>query len=288
MKSFYNEQNRLIELNELISNMEKSINQQEVKLAKSSVQLENYHKKLYDDYDLTYEEALEYEIDIENMKNALVETRRLKGEIKELGNVNLGAIEEYKNVKSRLEFILKQQNDLIDAKESLNQVIKDMENTMRSQFLMNFNEINKNFQEIFKILFNGGHAELILEEKENILEAGIEINAQPPGKKLQSLSLLSGGEKSLTAVALLFAILKLKPSPFCILDEIDAALDEANINRYTSYLKKFQKDTQFVIITHRKTTMEIADVLYGVAMEEEGISKIISVKLKDNMDEIAS
>src|SRR5690554_1443924 len=277
MKSFYNEQNRLIELNELISNMEKSINQQEVKLAKSSVQLENYHKKLYDDYDLTYEEALEYEIDIENMKNALVETRRLKGEIKELGNVNLGAIEEYKNVKSRLEFILKQQNDLIDAKESLNQVIKDMENTMRSQFLMNFNEINKNFQEIFKILFNGGHAELILEEKENILEAGIEINAQPPGKKLQSLSLLSGGEKSLTAVALLFAILKLKPSPFCILDEIDAALDEANISRYTNYLKAFCKDTQFVIITHRKTTMEIADVLYGVAMEEEGISKLISV-----------
>ena len=159
---------------------------------------------------------------------------------------------------------------------------------MKSQFLMNFNIINKNFQETFKILFNGGHAELIIENEDDLLQSGIEIIAQPPGKKLQSLSLLSGGEKSLTAVALLFAILKLKPSPFCILDEIDAALDEANISRYTSYLKTFYKDTQFVIITHRKTTMEIADVLYGVAMEEDGVSKIISVKLKDNIDEIAS
>ena len=288
MKSFYNEQNRLIELNNIVNQTEKSINQLEVKLARNSVQLDNYHKKLYDEYELNYNEALEYETDLENMKNAIVETRRLKGEIKELGNVNLGAIEEYKNVKSRLEFILKQQNDLIEAKDSLNKVIKDMENKMRNQFITNFKEINKNFQEIFKTLFNGGHAELIIENEEDLLESGIEINAQPPGKKLQSLTLLSGGEKSLTAVALLFAILKLKPSPFCILDEIDAALDEANISRYTNYLKNFDKDTQFVIITHRKTTMEIADVLYGVAMEEEGISKIISVKLKDNVDEIAS
>ena len=288
MKCFYNEQNKLIELNKLINNMEKSINQLEVKLAKNAVQLDNYYKKLYDDYDLNYQEALEYEIELEDMQKAIAETRRLKYEIKELGNVNLGAIEEYKSEKSRLDFILKQQNDLIEAKESLNQVIKDMENKMKSQFLMNFNKINSNFQEIFKILFNGGHAELIIENEDDILNSGIEIIAQPPGKKLQSLSLLSGGEKSLTAVALLFAILKLKPSPFCILDEIDAALDEANINRYTNYLKSFDKDTQFVIITHRKTTMEIADVLYGVAMEEDGISKIISVKLKDNMDEIAS
>lgn len=288
MKSFYNEQSKLLELNKYINDLEKQINQLEVKLAKNTVQLDNYHKKLQDDYEVTYQEALNYETDLDDIQKAIVEVRRLKYEIKELGNVNLGAIEEYKNEKSRLEFILKQQNDLIEAKESLNKVIEDMEDKMKSQFLMNFNIINKNFQETFKILFNGGHAELIIENEDDLLQSGIEIIAQPPGKKLQSLSLLSGGEKSLTAVALLFAILKLKPSPFCILDEIDAALDEANISRYTSYLKTFYKDTQFVIITHRKTTMEIADVLYGVAMEEDGVSKIISVKLKDNIDEIAS
>lgn len=288
MKNFYNEQDKLLELNKLINNLEKSINQFEIKLAKNTVQLDNYHKKIQEDYDLDYEDALKYETELEDMQKAIVETRRLKYEIKELGNVNLGAVEEYKNEKARLEFILKQQNDLIEAKDSLNKVIKDMEEKMKSQFLFNFNEINKNFKEIFKILFNGGHAELVIENEDDILQSGIEIIAQPPGKKLQSLSLLSGGEKSLTAVALLFAILKLKPSPFCILDEIDAALDEANINRYTNYLKNFDKDMQFVIITHRKTTMEIADVLYGVAMEEDGVSKIVSVKLKDIIDEIAS
>ena len=168
-----------------------------------------------------------------------MEARRLKVEIKELGTVNLSSIEEYKNLKERLDFILNQQKDLINAKENLKEVIKDIENKMKNQFLINFNEINTNFQEIFKILFNGGQAELIIENNEDILNSGIEIKIQPPGKKLQSLTLLSGGEKSLTAVALLFAILKLKPSPFCILDEIDAALDEANISRYTNYLKNF-------------------------------------------------
>ncbi len=159
---------------------------------------------------------------------------------------------------------------------------------MEEQFILNFNKINDNFKDIFKILFNGGNADLILENKEDILNSGIEINAQPPGKKLQSLTLLSGGEKSLTAVALLFSILALKPAPFCILDEIDAALDESNISKYTSYLKNFSHETQFVLITHRKTTMEIADILYGVTMEEDGISKLISVELKDYVKEIAS
>lgn len=288
MEGFYSEQDRLKEINKLIADTEKNINSNEVKLARISVQLENYHKKLADDYELGYEEALVYEGEIKNTQEAIVEARRLKVEIKELGTVNLSSIEEYKNLKERLDFILNQQKDLINAKENLKEVIKDIENKMKNQFLINFNEINTNFQEIFKILFNGGQAELIIENNEDILNSGIEIKIQPPGKKLQSLTLLSGGEKSLTAVALLFAILKLKPSPFCILDEIDAALDEANISRYTNYLKTFCDDTQFVLITHRKTTMEIADILYGVAMEEEGISKLISVKLKDNVDEIAS
>lgn len=288
MESFYSEQDKLKEINKGITDTEKISNSNEVKLAKISVQLENYHKKLADDYELTYEDALNYETEIKNIQEAIVEVRRLKVEIKELGTVNLSSIEEYKNLKERLDFILDQQKDLINAKENLKEVIKDIEHKMINQFLINFKAINDNFQEIFKILFNGGQAELIIEDCEDILNSGIEIKAQPPGKKLQSLSLLSGGEKSLTAVALLFAILKLKPSPFCILDEIDAALDEANISRYTNYLKTFCDDTQFVLITHRKTTMEIADILYGVAMEEEGISKLISVKLKDNINEIAS
>ncbi len=288
MESFYSEQDRLKEINKGITDIEKTINSNEIKLARISVQLENYHKKLADDYELNYESALVYEKEIKNTQEAIVEVRRLKIEIKELGTVNLSSIEEHKSLKERLDFILKQQKDLINAKENLKEVIKDIEYNMKNQFLINFEKINVNFKEIFKILFNGGQAELIIEEDDDILNSGIEIKIQPPGKKLQSLTLLSGGEKSLTAVALLFAILKLKPSPFCILDEIDAALDEANISRYTNYLKTFCEDTQFVLITHRKTTMEIADVLYGVAMEEEGISKLISVKLKDNIDEIAS
>lgn len=156
---------------------------------------------------------------------------------------------------------------------------------MKIQFVESFREINKNFTEVFTVLFNGGKAALELEDGEDILKSGIEIKVQPPGKKLQNLTLLSGGEKSLTAVALLFAILRTKPSPFCILDEIDAALDEANISRYTNYLKNINDKTQFILITHRKTTMEIADVLYGITMEEEGVSKLISIKLKNNLVE---
>lgn len=288
MNEFYQKQDKLMEFNNIIRDLDKVVNSQELKQAKNSVQLENYHRKLKDDYELDYQEALKLETDINNNQETMVEIRKLKGGIKELGIVNLGSIEEYKSLKSRLDFILKQQNDLVEAKENLKKVIKDMEIKMKSQFLESFNKINSNFKEIFRILFNGGSAELILDNEVDVLTSGIDINAQPPGKKLQSLTLLSGGEKSLTAVTLLFAILQLKPSPFCILDEIDAALDEANINRYTNYLKRSYKDTQFIIITHRKTTMEIADVLYGVTMEEDGISKLISVKLKDYEKEIAS
>ncbi len=180
-----------------------------------------------------------------------------------------------------------QQNDLIESKENLKNIIRDMEKEMKINFFKSFEEIKSNFTVVFAELFNGGIATLELEdEEEDILLAGIEIKVQPPGKTLQSLSLLSGGEKSLVAVALLFAILKTKPAPFCVLDEIDAALDDANINRYTSYLKKINEDTQFILITHRKTSMEIANVLYGVTMEEKGISRMISMKLKENENEL--
>ena len=288
MESFYFEQEKLRLVNDKIGSMENTKNSQEVKLARLSVQLETYHKKLQDDYELLYEEALKFEREVQNVQEAIAETRKLKVKIKELGTVNLSSIEEYKNLKARLEFILGQESDLNKAKTDLREVILDMENKMKKQFLLSFEEINENFQEIFKILFDGGKAELFLADEEDILNTGIEIKAQPPGKKLQNLSLLSGGEKSLTAVALLFSILKMKPAPFCVLDEIDAALDEANIGRYTNYLKTYCNDTQFIMITHRKTTMEMADVLYGVTMEEEGISKLISIELTDNLDEIAS
>ncbi len=288
MKTFYDEQDRLKILNNKLSEIERIKNNLDVKLARYEIQLENGKNKIYDDYGVTIDESMKYETEIKSIQNAQEEVKDLKSEIKDLGNVNIGAIEDFKNIKERFEFLTKQQADLIDAKGNLLEVIKDMEKKMRSRFLATFQEINENFSETFSILFNGGKAYLEIEEGDDILNVGINIKAQPPGKKLQNLTLLSGGEKSLTAVALLFAILKAKPAPFCILDEIDAALDEANINRYTSYLKDFNDSTQFVLITHRKTTMEIADVLYGVTMEEEGVSKLVSVELKDKINNMAS
>lgn len=288
MKNFYEEQERLKEINKKLGILEKQKNNQEVKLTRLELYLENNHNRLADEYEMDYEKALKFESPIGNIQNAIQEAKSLRAQIKELGHVNLGSIDEYKKVKERLEFNTTQYNDLLESKENLKNVILDMEKTMRVKFKEALAEINENFGEVFSVLFNGGKAAIELDESEDILKSGIEIKAQPPGKKLQSLTLLSGGEKSLTAVALLFALLKSKPSPFCILDEIDAALDEVNITRYTSYLKSFNDGTQFVLITHRKTTMEIADILYGVTMEEEGISKLISVKLKDNLDGIAS
>ncbi|QQY80761.1 condensin subunit Smc [Keratinibaculum paraultunense] len=288
MEGYYVQQKQLKNINDELDQLEKIRNKLEVKKAKYMMQLENVKLRLKEDYELSYEDALDMWIEIEDMEYALLKVERLKKEIKELGTVNLNSIEEYKITKERLEFITKQMNDLIIAKADLKKVIEDMDIKMREQFLSSFNEIKENFNQIFKVLFNGGKADLIIEDEDNILNSGIDIIVQPPGKKLQNLSLLSGGEKSLTAVALLFAILQTKPTPFCILDEIDAALDEANINRYTNYLKSLSKDTQFIIITHRKSTMEIADVLYGVTMEEEGVSKVVSVKLTEDLDEIAS
>ena len=288
MKDYYLKQSRLKEVNEKLNNLEKEKNNWDVKEAKYSVQLDNINGKLLEDYELGYDEAMKLWIEIEDLGNAAQEVKGLKNEIKRLGTISLSSIEEYREVSERLEFITKQYEDLLAAKENLQEVIIDMEAKMTEQFLYKFNRINESFSQVFSVLFDGGKADLILEDEGNILTCGIEIQAQPPGKKLQNLSLLSGGEKSLTAVALLFAILQIKPSPFCVLDEIDAALDEANINRYTNYLKSFCDETQFIMITHRKGTMEMADVLYGVTMEEEGVSKMVSVKLTDNPEEIAS
>lgn len=231
---------------------------------------------------------IEYEIeeeDIENLveykshKLLLENIEKLKNNIRKLGEVNIFSIEEYKSVSERLQFNLEQKEDLLNSKEEIQSIIKKLDSEMKILFKESFIKISKYFNEIFRILFNGGRAEIEIDGDDE-LSSGIEIKAQPPGKRFQSLSLLSGGERSLTAVALLFALLKVRPAPFCILDEIDAALDDANIKRYADYLMTL-KDMQFIIITHRKLTMEIANVLYGVTMEEKGVSKIISVELKD-------
>ena len=204
----------------------------------------------------------------------------LRTEIKELGSVNIDSIEEYKNLKDRYDFMSEQRLDLENTMSKLRNVISEMTQIMKEQFNEKFKIINKNFGEVFAELFSGGKAELILEDENNILECGIEITAQPPGKKLQNMMLLSGGEKAFTAIALLFAILKINPAPFCVLDDIEAALDDVNVYRFADYLKKFSGNTQFLVITHRKGTMEAADTVYGITMEEKGISKLLSMKLK--------
>ena len=286
MDDFYNEQENLKIFNDRLMILEKQKNKRELRYSKLELQEENLKNKLFSDYELNYETAINLGIYSEEMIIPSNRISELKEKIKSIGNVNVGAIEDFKNVKDRLEFINKQYNDLINSKENLEKLIKEMDNSMREQFQISFKEISENFSKVFSILFNGGKATLELDTEDDILKSGIEIKVQPPGKKLQNLNLLSGGERSLTAVALLFAILETRPSPFCILDEIDASLDEANIGRYTRYLKKFSYETQFILITHRKTTMEISDILYGVTMAEEGVSKLISVKIKDYANDL--
>ena len=218
----------------------------------------------------------------ENIQLTQKKVKDMRNEIKELGSVNVDSIEEYKNLKDRYDFMCEQRVDLESTMAKLRKIISDMTSIMKQQFKEKFEMINKNFAEVFKELFGGGTASLRLEDKDNILECGIEITVQPPGKKLQNMMLLSGGEKAFTAIALLFAILKINPAPFCVLDEIEAALDDVNVYRYAEYLKKFSKNTQFLVITHRKGTMEAADTVYGITMEENGISKLLSMKLKNN------
>ena len=230
---------------------------------------------------MTYALAAEFKLEEFDLKEGLAESAKVKKQISSLGYVNVGAIEELKEVTARYDDLTSQRDDLQKAEDDLLKIIKELTKEMETKFKTQFDQININFQKTFKELFAGGRAELQLEEEENLLECGINIIAEPPGKKLQSITLLSGGERALTAVAILFAILKLRPMPFCVLDEIEAALDDANVERFAKYLKNFSKDTQFIVITHRKPTMELADSLYGVTMEEKGVSKIVSVKLSD-------
>ncbi len=233
-----------------------------------------------------------YKIDIENegvifngaedFDLMVDELSALREKIEKMGPVNMVAIDEHKELKERYEFLSTQQQDLINAKESLHKAINKINRTTRKMFIETFEAIKVAFKEYFKLLFGGGTAELFLMDQADILESGIEIIVRPPGKKLQSISLLSGGEKALTSVALLFALFKVKPTPFCVLDEIDAPLDEANIDRFSKMLEEFIHSTQFIVITHNKKTISVSDVMYGITMEKSGISKIVSVKLADD------
>ena len=214
------------------------------------------------------------------MSSAQKEDREIRNRLKELGDVNVGSIKEYAQVRERYQFLTEQRKDITEAMEQLQAIVDDMEKTIKSRFKENFDKVVISFEETFKELFGGGHAELRLDDEENPLEAGIEIIAQPPGKKLQNINLMSGGEKTMTAIALMFAVLQTTPTPFCILDEVEAALDDTNIDRFSRYLRNFH-DIQFAIVTHQKATMEHADVLYGVTMPEKGVSKILSLRLGD-------
>ncbi len=241
---------------------------------------------MWEEYEITYNHALELRndqlTDLAFMKQQIQE---LKAQIKRLGNVNVNAIEDYKNVSERYEFLKAQHDDLIESEEALVKIIDELDEAMRKQFKEQFALISKEFDHVFKQLFGGGKGTLELMDGEDILEAGIRIIAQPPGKKLQNMMQLSGGEKALTAISLLFAIQNLKPSPFCLLDEIEAALDDSNVTRYAKYLHKLTKNTQFIVITHRRGTMTAADRLYGITMQEKGVSTLVSVDLlEDKLD----
>ena len=241
-------------------------------------EFEEYNAKLYEEYQLTRREAAALEIVIENIGEARTKLSSLKNEIRALGSVNVSAIDEYKEVSERYEFMSEQIGDVEKSKAELIKLIDELTTKMSVQFREQFQKINVSFGETFSELFGGGKAELILEDEMNVLECDIEIKVQPPGKNVQNINLLSGGEKGLSAIALLFAILKVTPAPFVIFDEVEAALDDVNVVRYAQYCRRMTKNTQFVLITHRRGTMEEADMLYGVTMQEEGVSKILELK----------
>ncbi len=256
------------------------LNSQSEKLVNENESLSTY---MWEEYELTYQAATELRSPELNDAAALKkEINSVKAKIKELGNVNVNSIEEYKAVSERYEFLKTQHDDIVKAENNLINIINELDKAMKETFAEKFKAIREMFQKVFKELFGGGKADLLLVDETDLLETGIIINAQPPGKKLQNMMQLSGGEKSLTAISLLFAIQSLKPSPFCLLDEIEAALDDSNVRRFAKYLEKLTKDTQFIVITHRKGTMEQADVLYGITMQEKGVSTLVSVNMIDD------
>ena len=259
-------------------------NKNEIRLRSLTAEADKQSERMYEEYELTFAAALELgypplaESECAATRSAAADYRR---QMKSIGPVNLGSIEEYKQVRARYDEMSAQIADLTKSKAELTTVINRLENEMRGQFVDAFNRINDNFAKVFVELFGGGTAELVLTEPEDVLNSGIEIKAAPPGKIIKSLTLLSGGEQAFVAIALFFAILKVNPSPFCILDEIEAALDEVNVSRFADYVKRMSDETQFVLITHRRGTMEAADRIYGVTMPERCISKVLALNVKD-------
>lgn len=275
LSKIFDLQNEIKTCQEGIIAIKDEINKNEVLLARNEVMKDNIKEKLSNDYFINVEN-----IDKESLvKASSKDLKELQEKIDALGDVSLSSIKEYEDTLTRLEFLRKQYDDMQESKEDLLNIIDDIDETIKIKFKDNFNIIQGYFSDIFQNLFGGGEAKIYISDESDILNSGIEIEARPPGKSMQSLSLLSGGEKTLTAIALLFAVLKSKPSPFCILDEIDAALDDANISKYTAYLDRIKDETQFILITHRKVTMEISDAIYGITMKEKGISSILSMKL---------
>lgn len=267
--------------NTYISAKEKELNKLELSLNTISLKLDNLLLTLTEEYNITYESAINnYKLELEESL-ARDKVNSLKLELKSIPYVNLGAIDEFDRINTRYEFLTKQKEDLHNAENTLLEIINEMDEVMQEKFLKTFEEIRSEFKKVFVSMFQGGEAELILTNPDNILETGIEIQAVPSGKKLKSITLLSGGEKTFTAISLLFAILNVRPVPFCLLDEVEAALDDANVESFGRYLYKYRDKTQFILITHKKKTMEFADVLYGITMQESGVSKLVSVRLED-------
>ena len=261
--------------------LEKELRDIEIKNGKLEIKIDTILNSLNEDYNLTYKEAKNKYILEENPEAIRKEVNSLKDKIRDFGMVNLGAIEEYERVNTRYEFLTKQKEDLSKAEDTLLEIIKDMDNIMKEKFVNTFNEIRVEFKKVFKELFHGGDADIYMTDPNNILETGIELEATPPGKKLKNIQSLSGGERTFTAISLLFSILNVRPVPFCIFDEVEAALDESNVDYFGEYLSKYRDKTQFIIITHKKRTMEYIDTLYGITMQESGVSKRVSVKLND-------
>ena len=271
------------ELSEQKSGLDKEVYRLSAQKEKLEGSLETQINYMWDEYEITLSVAASMRDEELNDPSTMKrDITSLKEEIRKLGDVNVNAIEDYKNLMERYGFLKTQHDDLLQAEQTLLGIIEELDVAMRKQFQEKFGQISWEFDKVFKELFGGGKGTLELQEEEDILEAGIRIIAQPPGKKLQNMMQLSGGEKALTAIALLFAIQNLKPSPFCLLDEIEAALDESNVGRFAKYLHKLTKNTQFIVITHRRGTMEKADRLYGITMQEKGISTLVSVDLIDS------
>lgn len=270
--------------NHSLNKYNSEFNSNEIALGKYDVKLDNYLLTLNEEYTMTYEKAL-HEIDTNiDIETTRLQVSKLKSSIKDLGEVNLGSIAEFERVNERYTFLTTQKDDLVKSIEELETAIASLDEIMKERFKATFASVNMEFQKVFKILFRGGEGHLELTDKDNLLETGVEIIAQPPGKKLSSITLFSGGERTLTAISLLFAILNVKTVPFVILDEVEAALDEANVDVFGKYLETRKDKSQFIIITHKKRTMEYADTLYGITMQEEGVSKLVSVRMEENKD----